>query len=897
MRRRFVRLSLAALAVAATSVVIPLGASADQDDVREDVAAGLGDFGACLDGSGEGSLVLLLDKSSSLEDTDPQNGRRVAAVNLMEGLTRYTETRDAPLDVLVAGFAADFEKVGEWTAADAQNLDQLTADVDAATGRTVTVDTDYVNALEGARQALADKASDGGSARGCEAIVWFSDGKHFIDTRTSDAQSEEFGAEKPYAPGADLRTQDGSEQARQSGEAELCRPAGVGDQLRSAGITLIGVGLSAEGGASAADFELMRNVTEGTECGDVTEPPGVFHPASSIEELIGALDALAQSGSPLPSQGPRDICQGGVCAEGASEFTLDDSITSVHILALTDVAGTHAVLVQPDGQEVALPGAGESYDGPAAVSWLTPKSLTIDLARSDFDEVWSGPWRIAVVDPSSKSQGEQADLTIHLSSSIETRWPTDLSRLARAGEVLEGVQLDLVDSASGETIDPASILGSIAVDGTIVDAAGTRFDFLEQADASSIAVPVSVDLADAVPGPARVEIRTTITTASATRDDGTKAEGSRLEPRESSTAFNLAPAADFPALDPVVDFGTLDGALTAEAAVRVTGPGCVWLNLDATTVAAAPSLAGAAAIESPASTEATCVSVPAGQNAEVPVSLAVDDYANGAVSGTLSVVTAPLDELTRTSTVPVEFRADLRKPVDAGTAWLVAALFFVGGLLPPLAILYGVKWRTARIPQGTYRIAVVRAVIDHNGRADVELPNESDIAMVRGGDRAIPAGPYRLAAHMSPSPFGRTKVLLEGTDAPSVSSALPARVGTRAVLPQDIINRWVAVADQGVGAQVVTVILVLGKSRQQWDMLVNDARANVGRAVRDLQSEVAADDPAVEPETRVGAGVSTAAHSQKSGAPSDPWAGPASRERGRETPWSAGPDSSKNSGW
>lgn len=894
--RRWVRQTVAALVVALAPALLPSAAAAD---VSDDVAAGLGDFGACLEGAGEGDMVVLLDQSGSLETTDPDNGRRVAAMNLMDGLVRYAEAKGASLDVLVAGFAADFEEIGEWTAVGPSTHAQLREAVDLATRELVPLDTDYVNALEGARQALADHRAGASSPRGCQSVVWFSDGRHVIDVRDGADEEKEFGTEKPYAPGADLTTEGGADEARSKGEEELCRPAGVGDQLRSAGITMIGIGLSSEsaGGASADDFDLMRDVTVGDGCGDVTEPAGVFHPASSIEELIGALDALAQGGPALPSSGPQAICHGGVCPEGTSEFTLDDSISSVHIFGLTDVAGTHAVLVRPDGQELVLAAEGQAVDGPATVNWLTPKSFTIDLAKARFTDSWSGQWRIAIIDPASTAQDGETQLTIHLSSSIETRWPSELSQLARAGEILEGVQLELVDSDSEESIDPSAILGSIEVDATIVDAGGTRFGFLDDAGAESIADPVSVDLRDAVPGPATVEISTTITTASASREDGTLAPGSRLDPRESSTSFELAPAAGFPALPEIVDFGILDGELTGDGEIVVTGPGCVWLDLDATSVVGAPSLAGLAAVDAEAVSEATCISVPEGKTGTVPVSLTVEDFANGAVSGELSVVTAPLDELTRTQPVPVEFRADLRKPLDAETAWLVAMLAALAGLIPPLAILYGFKWLTARIPKGTYRIAVVNGVIDRNGRTELELPNESDIAMVRGGERSITTGPYRLVAHMSASPFGRTRVLLEGADAASVSSAIPSHVGTRAVLPQDINNRWVAVADHGGDSDTVTVILMLGRSRQQWEGLVAEARADVAGAVREVVNET--DRAAPGRGSQAGkTGGPGRGESQVPGT-SGAWDGTPSRGHGpaANTPWSTGQDSPKNAGW
>ena len=187
-------------------------------------------------------------------------------------------------------------------------------------------DTDYWTALEGARQDLADH--DPG---GCSAIAWLSDGAFDLDVRDTSAAAKQFGEDKPYARGVSLTDESGVSRAEQAGRQDLCRPTGLADQLRSSGITLLGIGLS----KGDADFTLMRRITQGggqgaaaaglESCGDVGAPAGSFYPVSDIDSLLLAFDAISAPGSAVSSRSSR-ICQGSVCQEGETSFVLDGSL-------------------------------------------------------------------------------------------------------------------------------------------------------------------------------------------------------------------------------------------------------------------------------------------------------------------------------------------------------------------------------------------------------------------------------------------------------------------------------------------------------------------------------------------------------------------------------------------
>ena len=245
---------------------------------------GLSEFGACLSGHGQGSVVLLVDQSGSMRQTDPDQGRVKAATYLVDRLSSFAGRSGVTLDVRVAGFADDYHPVGDWTTLTASTKDAVSASVRTVGADLKDYDTDYWNALNGARQDLVDHDSSG-----CRAVAWLSDGEFDLDVRDSDAARHDYGGTKGYATGADLSSESGVQQAEQAGRGDLCRPTGLADQVRSSGVTLIGIGLSGPG--PQPDFTLMRRVSQGggsnaaaaglEQCGNVSSPSGVFYPVSS----------------------------------------------------------------------------------------------------------------------------------------------------------------------------------------------------------------------------------------------------------------------------------------------------------------------------------------------------------------------------------------------------------------------------------------------------------------------------------------------------------------------------------------------------------------------------------------------------------------------------------------
>lgn len=860
MHRPFAKhlMPLAAAAVAAV-LATSVGAAAATSDGDNGSAQPdtLSEFGACLVSEQRGDIVLLLDQSSSLEETDPGRDRVTAASYLVDRLAALSARSGIEVDVIVSSFAADYDTAGGWTTVSTETAESIGATVDAVARESIPIDTDYWNALEGARTTLAEKAA-GDEGRPCQAIAWFTDGRHEIDPRTTSAHAREYGTEKVYAPGVPLTTSAGADDAEEMGADDLCRAAGLADQVRSAGITILGIGLTSGQGANVEDLALMRSITTGSAegaapCGEVTSPLGRFFTADDLNGLLLAFDAISSPEQP-PEQGVQGICQGEVCTEHARSFVLDASISDVHILAAASLPEVHAVLVPPGGTEpwliepaplgeVTTTGAA---GGSGTYSWLSPSAFELDLHAAD-NEAWAGQWQLVFVDPTGQSEGEQVTVNLHLSSNIVTFWPEVLPGAPRVGEPLEGVQLVMADMKSRDLIDPLSLLGEVQVEAQLVDASGTAFPVLMNGSAGDVAAPVSVDLTDAAPGTATVTVRTVITTADAVLPDGATVPGTTLAPRESSAPVVIEPPLGFPPLAPSVTFGTLDNTTEASAGLSVTGPGCVWLGGIAGPLSGVPELAGEVTVSSDAQDVDNCLEVAEGETTELGLTLATEQAANGALAGTLEVVVAPLEDLDRQMAVEVPFSADMRRPLDVRNVIWAFVLALALGIGVPVGLLYLAKWYTARIPPRQLLVGTTVATLpEGGGRAQLALAEQdlSVVGMPRAGKKDVTVGPYSLRARMGWLPTEPGHVELVGTDVPSVSDATPGRHGTVARLPLAVHQHWVAVLDQPDSPRTVTVAFLVNGATgpAEREKLLDDARDRLPNVVGDLVAEAGPED-------------------------------------------------------
>lgn len=836
------------LAAGLLGMTLPVPSAAAPSAPDADSASGLGEFGACLSGHGQGSLAILIDQSGSMRQTDPDQGRVEAASYLIDRLAAFTDRTGITLDVRVAGFAADYHAAGDWTGLTGSTKDGIASSVRTVGDDLKDYDTDYWNALNGARQDLADHDSSG-----CRAVAWLSDGEFDLDVRDSDSATRDFGGSKSYATSADLSKESGVQQAEQAGRSDLCRSTGLADQVRSAGITLIGIGLSGSGGAQP-DFTLMRRVSEGggtnaaeagvDQCGDVSSPAGAFYPVSDLDSLLMAFDSISTPGDTVQSRSV-SICQDAACNEGQYSFVLDGTLDAVHVMASSDVSGLDAYLYPPGAANpLVIKGDQSGAQGSAGVSaqWLTSRTFQADLDASKVS-TWDGQWRLAFVDPSSASQNQQIHVNVHLSSPLTLSW-TDLDKTElRQGERVESATLSLLDHAGGRAVEASRVKGAVTMSVVLKDSAGNEHELWTGKDVAALKNPVTIELPqDVAIGSGTLTTSVTVTTASTTLADGSTAEGTVLAPTEATQDVDVQAPVDFPSVGGEAAFPALEKELSTTADLPVTGPGCVWLSSGEPSLTGSPADAGAVTVSSSASSADTCVEVADGDTATLPVTLSAQGHANGALSGTLEVTLAPADAPDRAQTVQVPFNAEMRRPLNVTTAWTTFVLVLLAGILIPLALLYLLKLVTGRIPRGTVETATrVVEVPRGSGTVTIPLPPSNEITQVSLPERSrhLTVGPYEFKVRIGLSPTSMPVVELVSPDAPSVSGAAPGSRRNRAVLPLGVRGNWVAVLDRPDSPRSVTVVALAAASagNQALQKVLDDAGRHLAGQVAGVAPE------------------------------------------------------------
>ena len=816
-----------------------LGVAAAQAAGNESSA--VGDFGSCLASQQTGDLLLLVDESSSLQTSDPDAARVSAANFLLDRLAAFGESAAVDLNVAIAGFSSDYTVHTGWTSLNSGSLPTLKSSIEEFRTRTTGIDTDYWGAINGAQNELGDRPPNADGSSRCQAIAWFSDGK--LDFTERDGS-------KPYAPGVSLGSPDGVKQVVAAATESICRQAGIADQVRSAGIKMFGIGL-ASGTAVAADFDLMQAITsgasgDGAACGAVQAPsPGEFFLAQNIDDLLFAFDSFSTPGQ-APLERESGICVQQVCEDGKHRFVLDRSISAVNVLAFADAEGLIPTVVAPNGEQLALPLAALRTDSRGQLAgveinyrWESPNSVSFSMSDTGSDQ-WQGVWALVFVDPTGTAAQARSKSNIHISGNLFPAWLGQKTTAVHTGEKTSAIELGIV-GADRAPIDPASLLGTAELSVSVVDSSGTVHDVAAPLPKDRIGESVELDLTDVPPGDATLRLTLDVTTADAPRIDGGVEPGTALTAQSVDIALPIAPPIGYPALPARVDFGTLEGAGIFERSLDVTGAGCVRLDSgQPVSFTGSPDGIGSVALTGPAG-EAQCLE----SNGTLPVSIDIENAVNGTVSGTMSLLVSPVGESDREISVPVQFTADVQKPVDTGTFWLTLIVALLLGPGIPLLLLYAGKWLTAKIPPGglkaqQFPIEIRNGEVLRDGRP-FELRDRDLVDSVRGmheATRLLDAAGVELRTHVGLSPVG----------AGYVSARLPGMLGAsnsnpatdkdgNAHLPLAVHNSWAVFHDPNGSPEVATLLLLIGTDADsnRVERVLDDARRNVANAVSQLR--------------------------------------------------------------
>ncbi len=710
---------------------------------------------SCLAERKAGDLVLLIDTSGSLggpSGTDPTGVRVAAAQALASRLSDSFAQIGAQVDVSVAGFDDDVTQVLDFSPLTATELPKINDALGQFGAKNKGAETDYWTALTWLTKTLQAKAKARGSELGasCQVALWFTDGSFTISARdgSSDPALDPLTNPTKDIPGFEnvpLTDSTLADNAKAAATAELCRVGGPVDQMRAAGITLIAVGLGT--GADDPTFDFMRDYTENRsgKCG--SQPSrGLFVPAASVGDLFLTLDGLFDGVTTAPP--PQKLCQVQVCPEGSYPFTLDNTLSKVHLAAVVHDAGSLIrdglrVEVTPPGGGAPIviegggpdAGAATTATAAAAFKWYSGGPLTIDLTRAGAD--WAGDWAVTFIDTTGKHPDAVSNVNLSLTSDFAVVPTLAGSAAWRAGERSGGIEFR-PQTVGGADVAVTDLPAGFTIKATLTYPGRNESVPLD----ASLGTPTVVDIpSDVASGLALVKV-----------DLNGQVAGKPLAVVSKQLSVKILPPFGSPAVDPnqVLDFGFIEGAAPAVAQLQVAGPevgdGCVGVQagelLSTPQSVSSVTLTGAQ--------NGSCFPVPAGQTVPLTVTLTPGQDGTGHLEGNLTVLLAPADKPGQVTRASVRYRAEMQRlPQEQVKSAILIGTIVLGLLIAAAMMLLARRW-SARFPGG--HTAVLQSTV-----LDIKV-GSGRLGRADGGSIGLPSG---MVPVPPPGP-GRRTLMLSG---------------------------------------------------------------------------------------------------------------------------------------
>lgn len=711
---------------------------------------------SCISGRQSVAIVLLMDESGSLKETDPDNSRVSAAIAALNGLQGLVERSNSKVrvDLQVAGFGPDFEASAPWVQLDSSSAPQIRSRIEGFASRNKAIDTDYANALQGAQASLqARGAAMSGSQDEppCTAVMWFTDGKFDVEDRLT-ARAREAGKDrhgisqfKEYAPDTDLFLPGGGAKAIEWGRKVLCDPGGIADQYRTNQTFLFAVALNSA--LRPEDQAYLQSVVSGGGCGnlDGTNTGGLL--AGDLGQLVGLFDQVVTSlGNPSAAEDvtlnacPKEMES---CPQGTKTFDVDGALRRFHVLAQVDGPGIAVRLVAPGAAPVDIPVSGSAQrsgtatvgDSPVSWSWLSTSALAIDAESSPSAVNWAGTWTITFIDTTGVNPGVPIRAKIYLFGDIVPRTPDDLT--FRAGETTE-FTVELA-RAEGTPIPPTSFSGDVTVNATVTDPATN-----ESVDLGSLERGADGIWVGSYRAPEQISsssVNLGLTAAVTTRS------GIALAPAIATVPVTVLPPVGFPTmLTRHLAVGPVTGTEPATATIKVLGSErsdtCVWLD----DVRFASGLTHTKDLDfevvGAGADEANCLKVKRDSDAELELKVVPTASMRARASGELVLSTKSMNA-NRSRPATVRFDVQLVKPASAGVAWAIFLGLVAFGIGVPLLAFYLANFVVARFaPLGLVEGCSVRLEVSSH---DVRRIDGAPGPIVRSEDfRAVGGSTARV---------------------------------------------------------------------------------------------------------------------------------------------------------
>lgn len=634
---------------------------------------------SCLTSGRTLSVLFVLDVSGSLADTDPDGFRYQGLQTALTTLANASpaDGSDVTIEVAVAGFGDQWyspNNVVPWQQVNVDSPDGL-IDAMVVRARDQTAwredGTGFQFVVDNATRELTSR----GGGESCRAVVWFTDGD-------------------PSDPEA---------------VADMCRVGGAVDQMREAGIVLIGLRLSNGQALTSSAMQIMTlGETGGEICGTVPIPessaPGIFLDASDVNRLFASVQS---------------IVEGCTVTDGAH---IDPGIRRVRVNIFHPIDSV--IYDLPGGISFTAGTTGNSgpFDGITVSSVKGNSFVSMELSLPEG--VGAGDWLVSSTVPLGADDVEYcvfSDLHLALDEASMTNLEAGVAGVLTV-DVLDsdGAPADLSAFASAATA--ASLIGPDGQPRTVeasMSPTGHSIDLLVRTEASDARLDLSVML--------------TLTTQS----------GLVLTPLTLDTAVVTALNEYYPKVTPLdeLDLGEALREDAASAEIQIVGSdkGPTSVCFDAPVNISVPADAtGADPVYA-----IGCIDLAAGETRTLTVSVSTTTAVEGDGIAEIPIQIHAAPDVTgyegeAVMNLPVTWR--FSNPLNVGILiWSLIAVIALSVLIPLLAILWA-NWVTARYDVTNLRVAKIPLIIDANGIRRV-TPIEGSDAIVGGGfTRVTPRG-------------------------------------------------------------------------------------------------------------------------------------------------------------
>lgn len=633
---------LLAVATVAFALLFPgltyFPSSAATSDLSPAAEEGFAQISQCLQSRSNLAVLLVVDESSSLQGTDPDNKRARLLANLVRSLGRQagrpTANGERRIDLAVSSFSYDYRPLIPWTKLDssstesiADQLEQQVPQLNQGQG------TDHRKALSGARGQMAKTAATSGAEPPCQLTIMFTDGVLSLGTPADEQAATE----------------------------QMCRPGGLVDGLRRDQINLITVMLfdqataDANPGAYKRGRQLLQATAEGRagglQCGRTPIPPQDARGAY-LEGNVNRLASLF-AGAFARSQGSTPIDRTG----SPVTVTIDPGIASFSVVA---AAPKGIALDGPSGQkyDIAVDGRGDDQ----AVAVWDFDTVTVDIPVTPEGQ---GEWTIS-------RPGQTDPVTVFLNTGLglqldKTPLVTDEPAEVTGRVVKPGTNspVDLSVYRSAEMT--ANAVGA-AADPLVVDSDGSfRGTITPQGDGSTVQIDVTLNL--------------------------TTQSGQELQPVSGRFALPVTLPKEFPQVTPaaltLTSLEGVDGQATgtatvtgsAEGPTKVCATDISWSGVDDPSRYTTQQTSG-------------CFDLQPGQTRQLDVTVTTSDPTDERVTGTMPLQLSSATGTERDFAVPVSFTS--LRPVNEAVRYGVVAILALLAIALPLLMLYMVNRSLAR---------------------------------------------------------------------------------------------------------------------------------------------------------------------------------------------------------